>query len=355
MRAAAILREAWRDIVTGTTRIATFALAFGVLVTGVAAADQLTVRRLVDEADQYRASGASIVTITAEGRVRGEACEALGRLPGVRAAGALRQEDDGLRLSALPQSPLTLYTVTPHLPDVLSAASDGNGLVLSANAASAAGRGAGDPVDTAEGASRIAGVYDYPEDGRRVGFGYAALDVSTTSELYDECWVDAWPLHERIDALLLTAVQPGADADADVQLSRVNSTLGTTFDGAAAFSGRLTADAWLVALCGSLVIGYVSVRVRRVALASALHTRVPRRSLAAILALETCSWVVPVALVAMSATVVFAATGPSADRGTTVLLTLRVLAPSVAAAAVGAVTAFVATRERHLFRYVKDR
>lgn len=355
MRAAAILREAWRDIVTGTTRTATFALAFGVIVAGAAAADQLTVRRLVDEAGQYRASGASIVTITAEGRVRGEACEALGHLPGVRAAGALRQEDDGLRLAALPQSPLTLYTVTPHLPDVLWAASDGNGLVLSADAAAASGRRAGDAVITAEGTSRVAGVYDYPADGRRVGFGYAALDVSAGPELYDECWVDAWPLDERIDALLLTVAQPSADADADVQLSRVNTTLGATFDGASAFSGRLTADAWLVALTGSLVVGYVSVRVRRVALASALHTRVPRRSLGAILALETCSWVVPVAIVVVSATSVFATTGPPEDRGTTFVLTLRVLAPAIAAAAVGATTAFIATRERHLFRYVKDR
>jgi hypothetical protein len=355
MRARAVLREAWRDIVSGTSRIAVFALVFGLLVGGVAAADQLTVRRLVSEAEQYRAAGASIVTLAAEGRIRGDVCEGLGRLPGVRAAGALRQEDDGLRLAALPQSPLALYTVTPHLPEVLSAASDGNGVVLSADAAAAAGRSRGDAVATVSGTTRIAGVYDYPSDGRRVGFGYAALDVSAEPALYDECWVDAWPLDDRIDALLLTTVQPSGDADDGLQLSRVNTTLGTTFDGASAFAGRLTSDAWVVALVGSLVVGYVSVRIRRVALASALHTRVPRRSLGAILALETGSWVVPVAIVLLGATAVFAAAGPPADRAMTLVLTARVLAPAIAAAFVGAAGAFVTTRERHLFRYVRDR
>jgi hypothetical protein len=343
MRARAVLREAWRDIVSGTSRIAVFALVFGLLVGGVAAADQLTVRRLVSEAEQYRAAGASIVTLAAEGRIRGDVCEGLGRLPGVRAAGALRQEDDGLRLAALP------------LPEVLSAASDGNGVVLSADAAAAAGRSRGDAVATVSGTTRIAGVYDYPSDGRRVGFGYAALDVSAEPALYDECWVDAWPLDDRIDALLLTTVQPSGDADDGLQLSRVNTTLGTTFDGASAFAGRLTSDAWVVALVGSLVVGYVSVRIRRVALASALHTRVPRRSLGAILALETGSWVVPVAIVLLGATAVFAAAGPPADRAMTLVLTARVLAPAIAAAFVGAAGAFVTTRERHLFRYVRDR
>ena len=355
MRLRAILREAWRDLVTGTTRVATFALAFAVLVVGMCAADQLTVRRLVDEAAQYRAAGASVVTIAAEGRIRGDACEALGDLPGVRAAGALRQEADGLRLSTLPQSPLTHYLVTPHLPEVLSARSDGNGLVLSADAATAVGRTVGDPVETLDGTSRIAGVYPYPSDGRRVGFGYAALDVSGAGGLYDECWVDSWPLDDHIEALLLTTVQPNADADADVQLSRLNTTLGTAFDGATSFHDRLTTDGWLGAAAVAAVIGYVSVRVRRVAIASALHTRVPRRSLVAIVALETAAWVLPVAALATAATLVFAATGAPEDRATTLLLSARVVAPAVAAAALGAVVALGLTRERHLFRYVKDR
>ncbi|RUR01108.1 hypothetical protein [Labedella endophytica] len=355
MRRGAILREAWRDIVSGTTRVGAFALVFGVLVTGLAAADQLTVRRIVDEAARYQSSGASVITIAAEGRVRGDACEALDALPGVRAAGALRQEPDGLRLATLPQSPVTLYTVTPHLSDVLRSSSDGNGIVLSADAVSASGRRVGDSIVTAAGTSRVAGVYPYPADGRRIGFGYAALDVSSSATLFDECWVDAWPPDEHLEALLLTAVQPSAAGDADVQLSRLNTTLGTTFDGVASFEERLTAHGWLVAIVAGLAIGFVSIRIRRVALASALHTRVPRTSLAAIVALETGAWVGPVVVVALAATAVLAATGDPSDRGTTLLLSARVVVPGAAAAFSGSTIALAVTRERHLFRYVKDR
>jgi hypothetical protein len=355
VRRDAILRETWRDIVTGTARTATFALVFGFLVLAVVAADQAQVRRLVDEASEYREAGASILTLTAEGRIQGTACEDLATVPGVRAAGALAQEEEGLRVSTLPQSPMTLYSVTPGFPDVLGAETDGNGIVLSADAATSAGRAAGQSLPTTEGTTRVAGSYPYPPDGRRVGFGYAALDVTSSERLFDECWVDAWPLDDRLQPLLLTAVQPRADADADVQFSRLNTTLGTSFDGARAFEERLTSMVWAAGAVGALVVGFVSVRIRRVAIASALHTRVPRGSLAAILALETAAWVVPVAIVAVGATSVFAATAVGADRETTLLLTGRVLAPGVVSAFAGAALAFVTTRERHLFRYVKDR
>ncbi|RWZ55371.1 hypothetical protein ELQ92_15230 [Labedella populi] len=150
-------------------------------------------------------------------------------------------------------------------------------------------------------------------------------------------------------------MQPRADADADVQYSRLNTTLGTSFDGARAFEQRLTSMAWVAGAAGALVVGFVSVRIRRVAIASALHTRVPRGSLAAVLALETAAWVIPVAIVAVGATSVFAASGAAADRATTLLLTGRVVAPAVVWAFTGAALAFITTRERHLFRYVKDR
>jgi hypothetical protein len=355
VKAAAVRREVWRDIMTGTARTAIFALALGLLVLGLVAVEQLQVRRLVEDATAFRAAGASVVTMSAEGRIRGEACERLGEVPGVRAAGALSQRRDGLRLATLPQSPLTLYSVSPGLPAVLAAVSDGNGVILSDDAVAAAGRSPGDTLATADGTTRIAGSYAYPADGRRIGFGYAALDVTRADAFFDECWVEAWPIDDHIEALLLTVVRPDAEDDADLQLSQLNTTLGTTFDGAAVFDSRATSAAWAVAAGAALAIGYLSVRIRRVAIASALHTRVPRGALAAILALETAAWVLPVIVVAAAATAVFAATGEEADQDVAFLLTARIVAPAVATSVMGAGIAFLTTRERHLFRYVKDR
>jgi hypothetical protein len=223
-------------------------------------------------------------------------------------------------------------------------------------AVAAAGRSLGDTLATAAGRTRVAGSYAYPADGRRIGFGYAALDVTRVDDaFFDECWVEAWPIDDHVEALLLTVVRPEAEDDADLELSRLNTTLGTTFDGAAVFDSRATSTAWAVAAGAALTIGYLSVRIRRVAIASALHTRVPRGALAAILALETAAWVLPVVVIAAAATAVFAATGEEADRNVTFLLTARIVAPAVTASVMGAGIAFLTTRERHLFRYVKDR
>lgn len=54
MRAGAVLREAWRNIATGTTGTVTLALLLSAASVGLAAADLLTVNGLIEEAEDFQ-------------------------------------------------------------------------------------------------------------------------------------------------------------------------------------------------------------------------------------------------------------------------------------------------------------
>ncbi len=142
MRLSSVLSEAGRDIRSGTTRFATFALLLAA-TTGIAgAADVGTVASLTRDASAYVASGAATRTAAREGGIDGAACDALAGHGDVLAAGALRP-GPGLALTALPGATLSTFEVTPGLA-ALIADSDGRaGAWLSPTLAERLGAAAG--------------------------------------------------------------------------------------------------------------------------------------------------------------------------------------------------------------------
>lgn len=357
MRPAAIWREAWRDVLSGTSRTVTFASLLGVVVLGLGSADVMTVRALTADAARYQASGASIITFEAPGRIDPGACTALASVSGVRAAGAVRTGTDSLTPSALPSSTIPVIEVTSGLAEVLRAQVGGTGVVLSEQAASALALAPGDELLTSETTTPVAGVYAYPQDGRRAGLGFAALVPTTDGAAFDECWVDIWPTSPQTPILLQTVLLPsdGTEASEGPVLAQLNSTLGTTFDGGARLDARITRFASWVVLGLGAGSGYLAVRLRRTQLASALHAGTARHDLGTVVALETLSWTLPVALLAAVAIVVAAALGADHDAGHTVVLGSRVAVAGVVGPLVGTALGCAQTRERHLFRYFKDR
>lgn len=357
MTPAAICREAWRDVVTGTSRTMLFALLLASLVLGLGAADLVTVRALTAAAERYQAAGASIITLDAPGRIDPTACEMLASVPGVRAAGAVRAGTEPLTAAALPSSTIPVMNVTPGLPEVLRAQLHGSGMVLSGQVATSLALSAGDDLRTSEATVPVAGVYDYPEDGRRAGLGFAALLPTTDSAAFDQCWVDIWPTSPQTPVLLQMTLLPsdGTETEQLPVLAQLNSTLGTTFDGGVRLDARATRFApWLVLGLGG-GLGYLSVRVRRTSLASALHAGTSRNDLGAVVALEVISWILPPALIAASVMVIGANLGSDHDTTSTLVLGSRVVIAGLLGPLLGSTLAFAQTRERHLFRYFKDR
>lgn len=353
MKLKAILREAWRNVTTGTAHVVAFTLLFTAATAGIAVLDLLAVRQITSAAYEYQNSGASVLTLVAEGRIDGVACAALSRLPGVRSAGALRAVNSDLIPAALPASGIPAFDVTPGVPKVLRAQVTGPGIVLADQVATTLGAQPGRSVALRQTTAQVAGIYRYPDDGRRPGFGYAALIPVSAQGAFDECWVDAWPNSRQLPSLMMTTVLPSDHSERPV-LTQLNSTLGGQFDGPQRLASRITGHAPALALVIGLGAGYLFVRLRRLHHASALHAGMTRSALAAMTAFEMAVWTVPAAVMTGAAAMMFVAADPGSDLALGVLGgRAAVLAPI--GAYLGAAFGLTLTQERHLFCYFKTR
>jgi hypothetical protein len=354
VRASAIWRETWRDLVSGTARAGLGFVCLLFVVTAFGTLEALAVRDAVGQALVYRASGASTVTLTALGRIDAAACHQLADLPDVEAAGAIRRAETDIVPAALPRGTVPTYDVTPGFGGLVSAEGSGEaGLLLSDQAAALS---SGLVLTTKVGAADVAGTFSWPRDGRRPGYGYAALQLTPAAGTYDECWVHAWPLPSDLAAIIHTTLTPGQEVDDEpAVLSQLNTTIGTRFTGGQTFDDRPTRHAPVLASVLGAVIGYAGVRARRVQLAGALHDGLSRMSMLIIIALQTCAWVLLATAVAAAAAVVAAVMGPAEAATSTIVVCARVAVPAAVAAFLAALAAALASCERHLVRYVKDR
>lgn len=357
MRVDAILREVLRDIRTGTARAVTLTLILSVLGIALVLTEIITVRGLLDEAERFRSAGGATLTITAPGRIDGAACEQLRAIDGVGAAGAVRERRTDLRAGALPDAPLATFETTPGFPALLAPESVAPvGLVVSEDVASELHLAVGDSIASDEGRADVAGVFAYPSDGRRAGFGWAALERVNADRPFDECWVSAWPVDARLPGLLSLSLLP-ADAESGdpPQIGQLNPSLGREFTGPDRFDRRLTAAAPLVAAGIGLLLSWGAVRLRRVEMASNLHGGVRRRDAVSIMLLEAAACALPPAVLSATAGMLASAGVVEPDRLGLILSSTRIAAALAIGVIGGTLVATLLVRERHLFRYFKDR
>lgn len=356
MRVDAILREAWRNLTSGTARAVVLSIVLAFLGLTAVAMEAAVVSGLVHEAETFQSTGGSVLTVVAPGQIDGERCESLSEVRGVRAAGAVAAPPDQ-RITAvtLPGAPLPYGYATSGWSAVLHAETDGgSGLLLSGDATRQLGMTVGDVFRTTDGTTRVSGVYEYPRDGRRSGYGYMALATVGPSATFDECWVDVWPQDPALRSLLLTTLTQGSASDqAEAEVAPLNLTHGLEFDGNARYHERITR--WAGAVLGMLsaVLGFIAVRARRVELASALHDRMSKIDLLGIVFTETLTWVVPPALFSIVASATYFA--GDAELGVGVVLGARIGTLIAAGAFVGVGLGLLMTQERDLFLYAKDR
>ncbi|WP_434316149.1 hypothetical protein [Leifsonia sp. P73] len=357
MRFSSLCREAGRNIATGTARFALLSVLLGVALGSLVFIDGMTTSGLIAAAERFRSSGAATETLVAEGRVDGEACEALSRLPGVTAAGALRSSASKITIATLPDAPVPLHEVSPGFVGILTDRMGlPGGVLVPDELAETLGVSAGEVVASDAGPMPIAAVYDYPSDGRRAGFGYAILAVTNQARTYDECWAQAWPQLPNLRSLLLATVIPSDGADErKPQVSQLNSSLGALFEGSAAFADRMTRLATPTAAAIAAGLGLVSVRSRRLQQASALHAGVTRSDLFALNLLEGGAWAGSAGAIGMGIVVAVAATIAPGDHVAVFQSLASIPLAGVAGALVGVAMGTAAMSERQLFRYFKDR
>ncbi len=200
---------------------------------------------------------------------------------------------------------------------------------------------------------RVAGTYPYPNDGRRPGFSYAAIVPKNSVDAFDECWVDTWPVKAMTGALLST-LHVSSDKSKQSTIAQLNATQGKSFDGNALFQQRTTRFAGVCAALFGVVLGLLSVRIRRLSLASALHAGVSQRALFFIVSLATLAWVLlSLALAVSIATLISTTLGDGV--AATVLPGLGATAPLWLGAFAGAWLGVSTVKERQLFHYFKTR
>ncbi|MGR4010173.1 hypothetical protein [Leucobacter sp. 1207-22] len=379
MRPQAVLREATRDVSTGTSKFLLYFLVYLALLGLLTAHEVTSVSASIDSAQKFQQAGANVRIVSSAGRVDGAACVALADNYDVSAA-AVRQLPGQFRAATMRSVPLPQYVATPSIEGVLGVkrrdAGDGvrgsrvpggtggavgahgesdTGVFVGSQVLDQFGEGlrmlAGDPEELT-----IAGVYPYPDDGRTPGYGFAVvIPEPTSSEPYDECWVKSWPELPEVNGLLHSVVIPSEKSDAaSPDLSQLNTTLGRTFDGAAMFNNRMSRFDTYVALLTGATIGFFAVRSRRLELASALHAGVGRGSLTFTQLLQQCVWIALASGVTFAATAVFASYYPD-DAGSLLGIAARVIGLGAVGALAGVVGAAVTIRERALFVYFKQR
>lgn len=357
MRPSSVLSEAWRNLASGTSRATILATVFVALVGTVAILDVRAVVDVLRRAADYRAAGAAIQVVEATGEIDGQRCHALAATAGITGSGAIRA---GQRVRALnlPSSELTVWEVTPGLPALLAATgtptegSPGPGVWLSADLAETLGAGRGSEIATSAGVMPVAGVFDWPDDGRVRALGYTVLVPVPATGTFDQCWAETWPVDEDLRGLLLLSLIPDAT---DPVARQINGSLGANYDAAAAFAGRLTRHAPVGALAIGLALGWVAARLRRLELAAALHARAPKPHLAWQHLIEALAWTVAAAVVTLAATAYAAALDNPDPVHEAWLVGAKSVAAGVSGVVLGTLAAVAATQEKHLFRYFKNR
>jgi hypothetical protein len=237
---------------------------------------------------------------------------------------------------------------------VLEAEQDGVGVFLGPEASAVVAPSGHGSLATRSERIRVAGTYSYPDDGRRPGYSYAAIVPTNSAIPFDECWIDTWPVKDMTTALLST-ISVSSDASARPAISQLNAASGTSFDGHAQFQQRITRFAGVFAALGGVALGLISVRTRRLSLASALHAGVSQHALLGIVTLETLVWTgVSAALTIPTAIVIAEAIGEGIS-STALMLGLWAAFPLWISAFAGAWLGLATVREHHLFDYFKAR
>lgn len=358
MRFAEIAREAARNLASGTSRAMLLALTVGLATSVLAAFDVTSMTGVINAAETFREQGGSITILTAEGSIDGRACDALRDQPGVRAAGAVAAQEPPLTVAGVPQNPLTFFATSPGFSRMLpqSTGQQQPGPLLSEATATSLGLSIGDTVISTSGDTVLGGTYDYPDDGRPRGMGYAAIAPTSADDPFDECWIDAYPVTRATADLLYTALAADATlADSGLTVSQHNQSLGQARDPAAEFSGRMTALFPLAALALGAGVGFLSAWSRRLEIASALHTGVRRLDHTATLLLETFAWSAVAAATSIPVIALLAQNLTQTDHIRVVLTAAHIPTMVVAGAILGTLTAALTIRESRLFAYFKDR
>ena len=342
MRLGSVLSEAMRNIAAGTSRA--FLLFLVVLLAGglLGGYEAMTVMALEQEAAARIHADADVKSVVG-GQVDGATCDRLTEVDGGPSASGAMRIGPQIVPKSTPGRDIASYEVTSGMLALVIAgeddpalAADANGVWVSNVVADDFGLTVGSRFETDHGATTVAGVFDWPNDGRDTRFAYAVLET---------------------DGLLYSTVivtERGAQSTS-VGVTQVNKGFDSRYDATSGYLTRMTRWMPLIALAVGLLLGVMSVRRRRLEYAGALHSGQSKGAQLFGIAVETTVWAGLATAASCSllaaACVRLAASDPLTVLGAAIRTPLALLAGTVCAA----LASGLLIRESQLFRYFKNR
>lgn len=374
MRLASILSEAMLNIGSGAARAAVWFLAVAVAGTLIGGFEALAVIGQERAAVTRIRAAADVTTIVSPVSViDGASCDRLVEADGgPQSAGAMR-EGEQITPRSTPGRSIGSYEVTAGMIGLLAAAG-GDGSVDTAAGGSAAdadptgvwvsstlahdfGWAKGVTIETDHGDIPVAGVFDWPNDGRDTRFAYALIVPATAdAKPFSECWAKQWPRTDAVESLLTTTAIAGESTTQTLPgATMLNKSLDRGWNAAALYETRMTRMLLWAALAVGLVIGVASVHRRRLEYAGALHCgqRKSDQLLAALV--ETLVWAGGATMAGLSLIAALCLRASPSDPAAVLLAAARAPAALFAGVLVATVAGVLAVRESRLFRLFKGR
>jgi hypothetical protein len=354
VRAGEVFREAWRNTLSGTSKLFVWAVALSSLLGVLAWFDTSQSVGLINQSAERIKGGGATWVIESPGQIDGAACDALSEIPAIRSSGAARKLAEPVTIVSLPSAPVPAFEVTPGLASMYgNPGTSGN--LIPQTLASRLSVEASDEVKAVEGTVRIAAVYQHPDDGRAPDFGYAILQPVPATGLFDTCQATVWPTDQSTINLLNTTLRAVDGAgQQQTKLSQLNPTFGSVDDTVSNYRQRLTRWTPMLGLLIGLIIGFASIRARTLEIASVLHTGFSAVGLVGQLAIETLIWATVGVLLDLPV-ILFTALQAQAEQQMIVALGCRVLLFGLLGSLSGAAFSASLIKERHLFTLFKAR
>ena len=163
MRLRAVMREAGRNIASGTSRLALAVMISAICSIVCMGADLVQITGLVNASQRWRSSGSSIYEITLQGGIDGASCEGLNSANGVIGAAALRQSTERTYVASLPATGIPTYEASAHVARVFGASTESSGVIMATALAHTYGARAGTVLPLVGGERmRVAATFAWP-------------------------------------------------------------------------------------------------------------------------------------------------------------------------------------------------
>lgn len=349
-----MLSEVWRNVSTGTTRAVTLALTTTVVLTVFTLADVIMINRIEHNVHRFQAMAANMYKLDASDQIDGLGCDRLSEASNVQASGAVR-EVTAITVDQAPEVPMTTYEVSYGFGDILGVYhTQVPGVWIESELAKTLAVNPGDSLSTLNDALQVAAVFDWPNDGRDMRFGFAILVPREFEKPFDECWIQSWPIAEDNDVLLRSTLIVTSDSY-PTTVSQVNRTLGISLDANLLYGERITWNAIWIGPLVLLVIGFIATWRRRLEYSANLHAGQTRSELLLGVAIESLIWVITGCWLALMVDLAVIRIVGMTQVWPVWVSCAIVVWGSLVGALFGGLSAALAIREKALFRYLNTR